>query len=315
MVIESPLVSILVASYNNATFIQQSLDSVAAQTYQNIELIIVDDCSKDDSVAVIESWIERNDYKCKFIANPDNKGVCRVSNIFLENCHGKYISWLASDDIMLPGKIETQVGILENAASDVGLVYSDAYIIDKHGKKYFSKFIQWHRQFIDIPQGDVFETLLNGNFIPVMTTLIKKECFNKCGYYDENLIYEDYDMLLRIAKEYKFIFSDYISTEYRMHDNNLHKKLASIPALETNYALFYKHLGISEKIDSIIKISLLYFINQMNDLKSHNINHYLKQYNKIFNKSKIINFLTEHKVSYSNINRANRLIKLIETSF
>ena len=80
---ENPLVSIFVASYNNAHFIAESLDSVKEQDYRNIELIIVDDASTDNSVEVINAWIRKSAFKCKLVINKSNKGICASSNVFL----------------------------------------------------------------------------------------------------------------------------------------------------------------------------------------------------------------------------------------
>jgi len=309
---KKPCVSVFVASYNNASFIRQSLESVRLQSYDNIELIIIDDASSDNSVQVINNWISETNYNCKFIINETNKGVCGVSNIFLDNVTGDYISWLASDDIMMPEKLQRQIDVFNGSPVDVGVVYSDAYIINENGKRYFSKFIQWHRQFVDIPEGFIMLELLLGNFIPVMTALFKKECFDNCGRYDEQLIYEDYDMFLRISRKYKFVFSDYKAAEYRMHSNNFHKKLISVRALETSFLILSKHIGLSKEYDLIIRSRLVGYIDQMREVNSPNLNYYLSKFIKFFGSTKSMRIAMRYSISYSKVVLAHRVAMLLK---
>jgi glycosyltransferase involved in cell wall biosynthesis len=110
-----PLVTIGIANFNYARFVTQALDSAASQTYENCELIIVDDCSNDNSVEVIQKWIGayNGDFKITFIKNDENFGVAKVCSLILERATGKYYQILDADDVILPTKIAKQVSILE----------------------------------------------------------------------------------------------------------------------------------------------------------------------------------------------------------
>ena len=113
-----PLVSVGIASYNNGKYIVETLDAILGQTYQNIELIIVDDCSKDDSVSVINDWIQHKRERfteVRFMVNDQNKGICYSCNRLLKNAKGKYFSLNGSDDIMLKNRIEENIKIFESA--------------------------------------------------------------------------------------------------------------------------------------------------------------------------------------------------------
>ncbi len=210
----TPLVTAICPCYNHARFVEESLDSIRNQTYKNIELVIVDDCSRDDSVAVIHAWIERHNFKCTFIKHTVNQGVCKTLNDALAHAHGEYIAPTSADDVWLPDKIATQVAIMEAQHEKVGVVYSDAYQMDENGKLLTEMVIEQQRRFEKMPEGDIHEILWEGNFLPAI--LVRKSCYDKVGPYDETLFFDDWDMWLRISKHYHFIFSPAASTKYRI---------------------------------------------------------------------------------------------------
>src|SRR5580704_6317104 len=100
-----PLVSVIALNHNQGKFLEETLDSVRNQTYKNIELIICDDCSTDDSTRKINKWIEQNNYKAKLIFNEQNLGVVKSSNRAIKQANGYYACFIACDDIMLPDKL------------------------------------------------------------------------------------------------------------------------------------------------------------------------------------------------------------------
>ncbi|HCJ6574862.1 TPA: glycosyltransferase family 2 protein, partial [Acinetobacter baumannii] len=114
---EQPLVSIIIPCYNHANFVQDCIQSVIAQTYQNIELIIIDDGSKDETVEKIQKLVTQcteRFVKFEFRHRP-NKGLSATLNEALEWCQGEYFSAIASDDMMLNDKIEIQIDFLKNS--------------------------------------------------------------------------------------------------------------------------------------------------------------------------------------------------------
>ena len=192
--IADPLVSTIVLSYNQSRFVLETLESVKAQTYKSTQLIIVDDCSSDDSVATIERWLHENRIDCTFIRHKKNEGICKSLNDALAVSSAKYVSMVASDDVWLPDKIAQQVEVMESQPEHVGILYSDALQMDEHGHLLPDMFIDAHRKLREMPQGQILNTLLEGNFIPAMTTLIRRRCYDVVGLYDEKLPWEDWDM-------------------------------------------------------------------------------------------------------------------------
>jgi glycosyltransferase involved in cell wall biosynthesis len=211
-----PLVSVVVTCYNHARFIVQSLDSVATQTYRNFELIVIDDCSSDDSVAVIERWIRTSGLPVTFIAHERNQGVCRSMNEGLELLRGDYVAVNSSDDVWMPEKLAKQVRAMEAASVEVGAIYSDAYLIHEHGGRLPGMFIERQRHFERPPQGRIFADLLLDNFIPAVTVMLRRECQQRVGKFDEEILYEDWDYWLQVSQRYDFIYSPYVSCEYRL---------------------------------------------------------------------------------------------------
>lgn len=236
-----PLVSIVAINYNNSAYLKETLDSIAAQTYPHIELIVVDDCSTDNSVALIDGWLKGYTGKYKFITHEVNKGVCAACNSGLENAAGKYFSLIATDDAMYPDKTSVQVELLESMPEKVAGIYSDADVMDGQGKPIEGGFIRRHRQFDKIPSGNIYNVLLEKNFIPAMTIMLRKSVVDELGGYDESLIYEDYDMWLRIARSYEIRYSDYVSCRYRVHQGSLTFTIRNWEY--SNLRIFLKHVG------------------------------------------------------------------------
>jgi glycosyltransferase involved in cell wall biosynthesis len=216
-----PLVTVFVGCYNQSRFVEECLDSVKHQTYPNLQVIIFDDCSKDNSVAVIDAWLERHRLRWQFISHTKNVGICASLNEVLRLARGKYVSVVAADDVWLPDKASRQVEIMEQMPTDVGVLYSDAFQIDENGTILPQTFIEAHRKFVVPPEGFLFDVLWEGNFIPVITTLIRHDCFTQVGTYDEDLCFEDWDMWMRISRRFRFAYDEIPAAKYRVVSTSL----------------------------------------------------------------------------------------------
>jgi hypothetical protein len=123
---------------------------------------------------------------------------------------------VAADDAWLPDKTARQVDMMEQMPAGVGVLYSDAFQIDESGETLPQTFIEAHRKFVVPPEGFLFDVLWEGNFIPAMTTLIRYECFNQVGTYDEDLCFEDWDMWMRISRRFRFVYDTIPAAKYRI---------------------------------------------------------------------------------------------------
>ena len=131
-----PLVTVICLCYNQERFVRQSIDSVLAQSYSNIELIVVDDASTDASVEAIKERIKLHP-GIKFIALPENSGNCRGFNTGLRHAGGEYVIDLAADDILMPERIRIGVEALRKAGDKFGVHFSDAYWISEEGHRLY----------------------------------------------------------------------------------------------------------------------------------------------------------------------------------
>ena len=216
---EYPLVSAIVLCYNHERYITECLESIRLQAYPNLELIINDNASRDNSVAVIRAWLTKCSMPHRLIESGKNQGICRSMNTALSCARGKYISGIAADDTWLSGKLRRQVQIMEQMPTSFGVVYSDALQMDESGRLLPNRFMEAdgrNRGFQSAPEGDVHLALWRDNFIAPMTTLIRRECFQRVGLFDENLFAEDWDMWLRISRCYQFAYSPEVTAKYRI---------------------------------------------------------------------------------------------------
>jgi glycosyltransferase involved in cell wall biosynthesis len=218
---EQSLVSIIAISYNHAPFIREALDSVFTQTYQNIELIIVDDASTDQSAAVIESCIAGKDIR--FIQNTSNEGNCRSFNKALALSKGRYIIDFALDDLMYPERVAKQVALLTQSGNNTGICFTNVDIIDVESKIIKQHYPAFHHKLHknSIPQGNVFEALLSRYYINPVSMMFKREAIEALNGYDESLGYEDFDFWIRSSRLFNYVYLPEVLSAKRMVPNSL----------------------------------------------------------------------------------------------
>lgn len=249
---KEPLVSIIAACYNHAPFVVEALESIRSQTYGNIELIITDDGSKDDSVAIINQWIAQHNMDCTFIVNEKNEGICKTFNKGLACCHGKYFQVIACDDVMLPHKIQEQVAVLEAAKEEVAVVYTDAIVINEHSEIIQNSFDDFWGFKKEQPQ-NMLESLIQQNTIIAPSSLVRLAIVNQIGQFDEQLCYEDWDMWLRLVRDYQFIKMKEPLVKYRHFSTSMSQgQTYRVAMAKDSIKLLDKHRGITARIDALI---------------------------------------------------------------
>lgn len=206
-----PSVSVIIPTFNRGRFIGGAVRSVLAQTYGDLEVVVVDDGSTDDTRAVIESIA---DPRLRYI-HQGNQGRSHARNVALGVARGRYITFLDSDDLYLPGKVEIQVRYLE-AHPGTGMVYTSAYCIDGEGNRL-------DHVYEATVSGKIYEDI--AFFTPVTITLptvmARREVFETVGGFDERMHrFEDTDMWRRIAKSYVIDAMPEPTCLLRTHDDN-----------------------------------------------------------------------------------------------
>ena len=199
---DSPLVSVIIPAYNAEAFIEQTLESVLSQTYRNIEVLVVDDGSKDQTAEIVKSFAQKDEHVT--LLQQANAGVAAARNLAIEKSRGEYIAPIDADDIWYPQNLEKQVQCMLEAGLSVGLVYAWSVYVDEQG-------LPTGGCKTSKEEGEVYISLVSGNFIgSASAPLIRRACFEQVGGYNSQLRAqnaqgcEDWDLYLRIAEHYQF---------------------------------------------------------------------------------------------------------------
>lgn len=192
-----PLVSVVIPTYNRASLLIKSIQSVLNQTYNDFEVIIIDDGSDDNTEELVESF---HDERIRYIRHEVNMGVACARNTGINASSGVFIAFQDSDDEWLPRKLEKEINIFNSCDSKVGVVYSGLWRFNKNKKTYFPL------HFDNKIEGRIHEELIKGNFVHGLS-IIRRSCFEKIGLFDEELpALEDWEIYLRLSKYYDFKF-------------------------------------------------------------------------------------------------------------
>lgn len=212
-----PLVTVGIPLYRHEAYIEECLASITTQSYQNIEIIVIDDGSPDDSFNVAKRYLDSQIHNKNFkIITRPNKGMCNTLNEIAQLAQGKYLSITASDDYWASDKIEDQVNFLE-LNPDNALVHSNSIKVDGNKK---------HLKHIDYSDkknsGKLYEAMIFGEGgINTPSTMFKTSIFEDIGYYDPEFSFEDTDFWLRLTKHHKVGYINKFHTYYRWHGNNI----------------------------------------------------------------------------------------------
>ena len=224
-----PKVSVIIPTHNRAEFLRSAITSVLNQTFQDFEIIVIDDASNDHTREVIANF---NNARIKVIHNQISKGAAGARNIGIVNTSCEYIAFLDDDDEWLPEKLQIQTCLLDNSPPKVGGVLT-GYTIEKMSERIVSTV---NYAMIDLPKG---------NPIATSSILLRRECFEKCGLFDENMLTgSDYDMWIRISKKFSFKVIKNALVKYYIHENSLtfnyEKRARSLEILLEKHKDFFK---------------------------------------------------------------------------
>jgi glycosyltransferase involved in cell wall biosynthesis len=234
----SPLVSVVIPTYNRAGMLQRALDSVYAQTYEPIEIIVVDDGSTDATGEILK----RNATRIRAIQG-QHRGASNARNLGMAAAQGTYISFLDSDDTYYPHKTEVQVYVLESfpeialVSSEVSAVFPDGTIDEYHLKKYHDTYDKHHLTYdrlysrrrdirigyldrvMPLWSGDVFKYMLTGTLLMTNTVCFRKSILDTVGMQDPRFRYnQEYNFVTRICKKFEVGFVEVPTYKLHYHD-------------------------------------------------------------------------------------------------
>lgn len=209
---QNPKVTIVMSSYNHAPYITEAIESAVHQTYDNIEFIVIDDGSKDDSPTILSELQQKYGF---YLECRTNHGLVPTLNYALKNlATGKYVCILDSDDYWALDKVAKQVIMME-ANPHCGLCHTPVYFIDKN-----SNIVSDYNQPTK-KEGDIFEELLMGKTnIADGGVMVPKSVYEEIGYYDETIPLEDYQLWFKILARYPACYLDEHLAYYRVHETN-----------------------------------------------------------------------------------------------
>jgi glycosyltransferase involved in cell wall biosynthesis len=207
-----PLVSVIIPTHNRAELLGRAIKSVLAQTFEDFELIVVDDASTDGTPEVVAGF---DDPRIRYIRLKKNSGAPTARNTGIKKSRGAFIAFLDDDDEWLPHRLELQVKKFEELDGEVGVVYGGFYYVSQQTGKIIGKRMPAYR-------GWVYKNLLVENFVGSPTLLIRRECFKRAGLFDPKLTSsQDWDMWLRIARYYKFDYVEDVVAKYYVHGRQI----------------------------------------------------------------------------------------------
>jgi len=251
-----PLVSVLVPIYNHEAYIVECLNSIVNQDYKNIEILLLDDGSTDNSYEVASSWIKRNPDVNASINKQINSGVCRTLNTLIRQSSGEFVTLCASDDLMVESGIKLRVEVLLRQPDKFAVV-GDAHLIDDlSGIIATSAMAHLYQvNFQRLVENPNRELIYRWSVVGP-TLLIRRSAYDLLGYYNESLKVEDRDFFLRLFSIRGLVFIPDPVAGYRIHESNASRK-----SIESKLIIYrdvaQSNLAHSDKFKSAARLFLL----------------------------------------------------------
>jgi glycosyltransferase involved in cell wall biosynthesis len=203
----NPVVSTVIATYNHGRYLASALDSVLNQTVRDVEAIVVDDGSTDDTPEVMRRY--KRELRVRYHRG-ENRGPAAARNAGIAMARAPLLAFLDADDLWLPAKLERQVSLIA-ADPAIAVVYARRLLLDDA-----DRLLTYDQP--ELYRGDVLQQLFLTNFICLSSALVRRDSLKRCGLFDERIkgaSCEDYDLWLRLARDYRFDYVDEPLVFYR----------------------------------------------------------------------------------------------------
>lgn len=186
--------SVIIPTYNRPDSLKRAITSVFKQEYRNFEILVIDDTPGNESEKIVNAFPQHRIRYCK----GQGEGISSARNLGIRLSTGEYVAFLDDDDEWLPNKLNRQMGMLAVGDKSVGVIHSNCYVDNGSTVRLAHKESMSDRSHQD---------LLGDNFVKNSTGIVKRDCFNTVGYFDEELPYaEDWDLYIRISKRFRFVY-------------------------------------------------------------------------------------------------------------
>jgi glycosyltransferase involved in cell wall biosynthesis len=230
-----PEVSVIIPTHNRRALLERALASVRAQSWQDLEIIVVDDASADGTA---EAMGRLNDARLRYLRHAAPRGEAAATNTGIAQAAGTYVAFLHDDDAWLPAKLERQVELFRRGDAKLGAIYCGFLSVAAQTGKEL-------RAVLPVKRGDLSSELARQNWIGVPSTvMVRRECFEQVGVFDEGIVAgADYDMWIRLSRCYRFDYVPEALVLYSVHENRLSANYAAIlrgkeAQLRKHHALF-----------------------------------------------------------------------------
>jgi glycosyltransferase involved in cell wall biosynthesis len=225
---QQPLISIIVITYNSAKYVLETLESIKAQTYQNIELIVTDDCSTDNTIELCQSWISKNQsrfIKTKIVTAKRNNGIPANCNSGIKASIGEWVKIIAGDDLLHQDCLKHNMDFVSKN-KDAKVIFSKRVVFT--GSSANMKVVSVSKPSLfnekNVSSEQQYELALRRVSCPPNTILYNKKVLKEVNGFDEEFpLYEDWPMLLKVTKHgYKFHYMDEETFFYRIHQDSVY---------------------------------------------------------------------------------------------
>lgn len=256
-----PRVSVIIPTYNRATSIEKSIQSVLDQSFSDFELIVVDDASTDDTESIVSRV---SDSRIRYIKLNENCGGSAARNAGIQRARAALLAFQDSDDEWMPDKLLKQVATLDTAGRAVGVVYTGFWHIEGGRRWYFPG------ASIKNKNGRIFSQLLLGNFISTCTVVVRKEYLSQVGLFDESLPrLQEWDLFLRLAKVCEFrCVDEALINAYYTPDSISSKNHSLLEGLKIIFSKFGKDFAADQEALSKIQFVLANTYRREEDLRN-----------------------------------------------
>lgn len=242
-----PLVSVAIPAYNHAAFIEACLASVCAQTYPELELVMIDDGSTDGTFEIAEEYLEtrRERFRRVVLLRQQNQGVCATSNAVIAAAQGKWVHLLGSDDVFCPHKVaRIQQAIEDWRCPELALVHADIDMIDAAGQVVEGTRLRKNRPLPGVDREAWRWLFFNRHYVFNPTVALRREAILAVGGFDPRLSLEDLDCWLRLSVRYPVARVPEVLARYRKHSGNTsRRRLMMLGALLHTYGKFIEEAG------------------------------------------------------------------------
>lgn len=249
----TPKVSVIIITYNRAHLLKTAMQTVFDQTFEDFELLTIDDASTDDTENTVKSF---HDPRVRYVKHAQNQREGGARNTGMQHAEGEYIAFLDDDDEWLPNKLQLQVDLLD-AKAEVGFVHGA--LINLYADTVEEVVI---KKSVEAVSGKVFDRLLQDNFVILSTVMARKACFDAMEPFDLSIPAGlDYDMWVHISQHYEFAYIDVPLIRYRLHRDNLGSNFnLQIRGQEAFFKKYEAYTSVPGQPNSVryFKLGLLY---------------------------------------------------------